>query len=88
MQAERAPILGVALAMIVLVIECLGLVAYGDQQRCHQRAVQAPDEPIGTIVLEDFRFVPQEAHHCRFSRAGSVLDLESPHLGCFGRTRR
>jgi hypothetical protein len=28
MQAERAPVLGIALAVLVLVLECVGLIAY------------------------------------------------------------
>lgn len=88
MQAERAPILGVALAMLVLVIECLGLVAYDETRRCRQRTVQAPDEPIGTLLLEDIRFVPQEVDHCRFVRSRVDLEPWSTHPRCRSRAWR
>lgn len=31
MQAERAPVLGIALAVIVLVLECVALIAYAQR---------------------------------------------------------
>ena len=65
MQVERAPMLGIALAVLLLVVEGLGLVALRDA-----RLERGDDNRVGDRALEPVRRAEVSGHGVKLTRCG------------------